>query len=152
MAEWRRSLPLTATSVAVLGGGERLARGQLVTMQLLLRGFGVVEVHHDDRLGAAEDIHRLADRLRAWRMVHPLERAPERAGFQDDVVYTERPAPQHHREMVDAAGLLVVALDPITSATDGDIQPIDAIRYALAKGKPVVVVDEKGSQRWLGTG
>lgn len=72
MPEWRASLPLTATSVAFIGDGEPLTRGQLVAMQLLLRSFGVVELHHGDRLGADGDVHRLANRIRAWRMVHPV--------------------------------------------------------------------------------
>lgn len=149
MPERLQFLPLTSTSVGFIGDRGRLTSNQLVAVRFLLQGFGVVEVHHGDELGADEDIHRLADGLRAWRMVHPRCDGPDGAGFQRDVVFPPRPYPRSDHEIVDAAGAVILA--PAVIFPDGDTSPrtVEALRYGRSKNRTIVVVTPTGKERWL---
>jgi len=149
MPERPQPLPLTSTSVGFVGGRRHLTVGQLVAVRFLLDSLGAIEVHHGNEVGADEDIHRLADEIRAWRMVHPCQGTPEPAGFLHDVVFAPQPLPLSDHAIVDSGGALIVALDAAVPEGDGGSRTIQAVHYARSKGKTVVLVAPSGTEQWL---
>lgn len=148
MPERQLSLPLTSTSVGFIGCRGHLANAQLVVVRFLLQGFGVVEIHHGDGLGADEDVRRMADDLRAWRMVHPCDDAPQPAGFQHDAVFPSRPYPRSDHEIMDAAGAVIVMSEATRPGDEPGHRAAEAIRYGHLKNKTIVVVTPTGDERW----
>lgn len=104
---------------------------------------GVDWFHHGDCIGADSEAHEIAVELGFKVAIHPPSSSSKRALRRGDHMFMRLPYLQRNRAIVDATEMLVAT--PRQSKEIRRSGTWATIRWALKKGRPVVIIFPDGS-------
>jgi len=114
---------------------------QLAKLDSMLRALSapgsIGEFHHGDCIGADEQFHQAVNDPYRTR-IHPPEDSKKRAWCHSEHILKPKPYLERNHDIVDAVDVLIAT--PRTNHEELRSGTWATIRYALSKGKKVIVI------------
>ena len=102
-----------------------------------------VEIHHGDCIGADTEVHWiLQPHSRFYFVIHPPINNSKRAYCSGNVILEPKPYLKRNHDIVDSTSSLIAA--PLTDKEVIRSGTWATVRYALKKGKEVLIIQRNG--------